>query len=93
MKGVKIFDTLEQSSIKSKTLNVQTFNNHHRTDRRVKGWVWNGWGLSSRAEWVVSGWKDGWIGGWVGGGMGGYVHGWAEEWVDGWAESEDKGGV
>jgi hypothetical protein len=37
-------------------LNVHTFNCHHRADRRVKGWLRNGWAV-------------GWVYG--GGGMGG----------------------
>ncbi len=50
-------------------LNVNTFNNHHRIGQTegLKGGCGIGWGLSSRAEWVVGGWavSEVWVDRWA----------------------------
>ena len=51
--------------------NVNTFNCHRRTDRRVEGWLRrNGW---EAGEVWVDRWAEDWVGRWVGRGMGGWV--------------------
>ena len=56
---VGFFWVCRASSIKSKTLNVHTFNRRHRADRRVEGLVagWVSGGMGGRYV------RYGWIGG------------------------------
>jgi hypothetical protein len=65
--GWGFFWVCRATSIKSKTLNVHTFNHRHRTDRRVKGLVAEGWAGGEGLRYGrIGGRKDGYKGGvWV----------------------------